>query len=114
MAAFGLMAVLAGSACDDDNDELDVVLLDPPADAIDTNDDAVVTVDEWNAEFAIWDVDVDGQLTDDEFLFNEAAFDDVDVDDNDLISAAEWDATFDAWDLEADGVLDFADFDPWI
>lgn len=109
----GLMAGLAGSACDDD-DQLDVVVLDPPADAIDTNDDLVVSVSEWDAAFGVWDVNDDVSLTDGEFLFNDAAFTDLDVDADALISDAEWDAAFDDWDLDDDGFLDFADFDPWI
>ena len=114
IAALGLMAMLAGSACGDDEDEFDVVVLDPPADEIDTDDDLVVSVSEWDATFAVWDVNGDGKLNDVEFLFNDAAFIDVDVDANDRISAAEWTETFAFWDLDVDGFLDFAEFDPWI
>lgn len=114
IAVLGLVAGLAGSACDDDDDQLDVVVLDPPADAIDTNGDLVVSESEWDDAFDVWDVNDDDLLTDQEFLFNAAAFTDLDVDGSALISEAEWDAAFDDWDLDDDGFLDFTEFDPWI
>jgi len=109
--AYVVMAGLAVSACDDDND---VVVIDARIDVIDVNDDLVVSLSEWTATFAVWDINGDGFLVDVEFLFNGTAFVNLDVNGDARLTVDEFNAAMDAWDINNDLVLEEAEFDAFL
>lgn len=109
-----VMAGLAAGACSSDNDSDDVVQVDGRIALIDTNNDLVVDVNEWNAAFAVLDVNHDGVLTPAEFQFNSAAFTTVDVNRDGLVSVDEWDAAFRVLDINNDSVIEQAEFDVFL
>jgi hypothetical protein len=92
-----------GAGCWDDDDD-DIVQVDGVYAEIDTNNDGVVTVTEWNAAFPVWDVNDDGYIAASEYRLSEG-FATLDVDANGLLTAAEWDAGFPLWDVDDDGYL---------
>jgi hypothetical protein len=110
--ALTALAALAGACSDNDNDN--AVVLDGRVAVIDTDGNLVVSVPEWNAAFAVFDVNGDGRLTASEFRFNATGFVSADVNGDAFVTQAEWDATLTIWDANADHLLERAEFDPYL
>ena len=60
-------------------------------DAIDLNDDGLISVTEWDTAFGVWDLNDDGFIAPSEYLLP-AGFNTLDADANGLLSQAEWDS----------------------
>jgi hypothetical protein len=97
-AALGVM----GTGCDEDDDPF---IVDSEFDAIDLNDDGLVSAAEWDSAFDAWDLNDDGFIAPSEYLLNDG-FTALDVDANGLLSDAEWNAALTDWDVDGDYFLD--------
>lgn len=93
IAALGVM----GTGCEDD----DPIGAGSAFDAIDLNDDGLISVSEWDAAFDTWDVDDDGFVAQSEYPLN-GGFASLDVDANGLLSDVEWSAATTDWDVDGD------------
>lgn len=96
LAALGVV----GTGCDDD----DPVVTNAEFDAIDLNDDGLISAAEWDTAFGVWDLNDDGYIAPSEYLLP-AGFNTLDADANGLLSQAEWDSAITTWDLNGDGFL---------
>jgi hypothetical protein len=115
---FGIMALaltgLLASACgDDDPDDLEDVV-DERIDELDLDDDFVVTRDEWNNAFVVWDEDGNQQMVVGEFRFNGNGFETADVNNDGFVTDDEWEDLLDAWDIDGDDVLEEFEFEPYL
>ena len=115
---FGLMAVvltgLLASACDDDEpDDLEDVI-DARIDELDLDDDFVVSRDEWNNAFIVWDEDGNQAMVVGEFRFNGAGFEAADTNNDGLVTDDEWEELLDDWDLDDDDLLEEFEFEPYL
>ena len=112
LIALVVSAALVGGACDDNDDE--VLVLDGTIDEFDINGDLVVSQAEWNAGFAVWDVDNNGRLTANEFRLNDGAFEQADLNGDALVTEAEWNEFLDDLDINDDLFIDADEFDPFL
>jgi len=108
-----LMAAFAGACSDNDSDN-NTTAIDSLISAIDTNDDLVVTADEWYAAFPARDLNHDGVLDPVEFSFNGVGFASADANHDGVISKYEWDVTLSVWDTNRDAVLVPLEFQPYL
>jgi hypothetical protein len=99
-AAFATLGVI-GIGCDDD----DPFVAESEFDAIDLDDDGLISAAEWDTAFGTWDLNDDGFLAQSEYLLD-GGFTDLDVDANGLLSEAEWNAALTDWDLDGDYFLE--------
>ena len=104
------LALLAGLGCDDDDDaevEAQEALL--PDDFtfadIDTDDDGLVSLTEWQTMAGRWDVHRDGVITSDEYRL-EDGFVLIDAITDLRLTAFEFNLAFDVWDANDDGFLE--------
>ncbi len=99
-AAFAALGML-GTGCDDE----DAIVAETEFDAIDLNDDGLISASEWDAAFDAWDLNDDGYIAQSEYLLN-GGFTDLDVNADGLLSDAEWNAALTNWDVDGDYFLD--------
>jgi hypothetical protein len=100
-AAIAVLGVV-GIGCDDEDDPF---IAETEFDAIDLNDDGLISTAEWDTAFDAWDLNDDGFIAPSEYLLNDG-FADLDVDANGLLSDAEWNAAMVDWDFDGDYFLD--------
>jgi hypothetical protein len=112
----GIMALVTACGfavgCSDDDDLADVI--DERIDDLDIDDDLVVTRNEWNGGFIIFDLDNDRVLTTTEFRFNGNMFTLADVNADGFVTEDEWEDVLDDLDIDGDDLLELAEFDPFL
>ena len=100
-----LVAALPQLGCGDDDDDLEDII-DDRLDALDIDDDLVITRAEWHEGFYLFDDDGDFVLFFDEFPFSGFLFDLADLNADGIVTLTEWDDVLDAIDTDNDGVIE--------
>jgi len=99
-AAIAVLGVM-GTGCDDE----EAIVADTEFDAIDLNDDGLISAAEWDSAFDAWDLNDDGYVAQTEYLLN-GGFTNLDVNADGLVSDTEWNAALTDWDVDGDYFLD--------